>query len=207
VNQYDLSAVLPLLEKAVYWRDETMSGNTQERYTLDTRVGALDVVLAQPSDLEGVLSILEEARQWLLAKGIPEQWPRPHPPEAIAWRIECRETYLAYHHGQAIATFTLQGSDVQTWGDLPGEAMYVHGLAVRRAFAGQQIGEQLLQLAAEICTAMGKPYLRLDCWAGNTTLSQYYERVGFERCGAREWPTSGDTPPWRVNLFERRLRR
>jgi GNAT superfamily N-acetyltransferase len=182
-----------------------MSGNTQERYTLDTPAGPLEVVLAQPSDLEAVLCILEEARQWLHAIGIPEQWPWPHPPEAIAWRIQHAKTYLAYHHNQAIATFTLQSSDERTWGDRPGEALYLHGLAVRRAFAGQQVGERLLQLAAAICTAWGKSYLRLDCWAGNAALSRYYERAGFACCGTKEWPTSGDDPPWRVHLFERKL--
>jgi GNAT superfamily N-acetyltransferase len=182
-----------------------MSDNIPEQYTLDTPAGPLDVVLAQPSDLEVVLSILEEARQWLHAKGIVEQWPGPVPPEAIAWRIEVNKTYLAYHQDRAIATFTLQWSDEATWRDRPGEALYVHGLAVRRAFAGRQIGERLLQLAAEICTTLGKPYLCLDCWAGNPALSQYYERAGFEHCGTKEWPTQGDAPPWRVHRFERKL--
>jgi GNAT superfamily N-acetyltransferase len=182
-----------------------MSDSIQEQYTLNTPAGPLDVVLAQPSDLEAVLSILEEARQWLHAKGIGEQWPWPHPPEAIAWRIQSNKTYLAYHQGQAIATFTLQWADEETWGDRPGEALYLHGLAVRHTFAGRQIGERLLQLAADICTALGKTYLRLDCWAGNPALSRYYERAGFEHCGTKEWPTEGDAPPWGVNLFEREL--
>ena len=182
-----------------------MSGNSEERYTLDTPAGPLDVVRAQPSDLEAVLAILEEARQWLLGRGITEQWPQPVPPEAIAWRIERNKTYLAYHQERAIATFTLQWSDEETWGDLSGQALYVHGLAVRRAFAGRQIGERLLQLAAVICLGLGKPRLRLDCWAGNPALSEYYTRVGFEHRGTKEWPAAGDEVPWRVNLFERRL--
>lgn len=181
------------------------SQNIPERYTLQIPAGRLDVVPARPADLEEVLAILEEARQWLFAKGITEQWPRPVPPEAIASRIQRRETYLAYLEGKAVATFTLQWSDERTWGSVPEDAGYVHGLAVRRAFAGQQIGRRLLELAAEICVAAGKQYLRLDCWAGNAALRQYYERAGFTDRGTREWPPRGDAPPWRLNLFERSL--
>jgi ribosomal protein S18 acetylase RimI-like enzyme len=162
-------------------------------------------VPAQLADLEEVADILEEARQWLISKGITDQWPRPAPPEAIAWSIERHTTYLAYREGKAIATFTLQASDEATWGAVPDDALYLHGLAVCRAFAGQQIGERLLQLAAEISKAAGKHYLRLDCWAGNEPLSRYYERAGFEYRGTKEWPSTGEGPAPRVNLFERKL--
>jgi ribosomal protein S18 acetylase RimI-like enzyme len=182
-----------------------MSGDAQERYTVDTHAGSVEVVRARLADAAEVADILEEARQWLISKGITDQWPCPAPPEAIAWSIERHTTYLAYREGKAIATFTLQASDETTWGPLPDEAQYLHGLAVRRAFAGQQIGGRLLQLAAEISRAAGKQYLRLDCWAGNEPLSRYYERAGFEYRGTKRWPSTGEGPDRGVNLFERKL--
>jgi ribosomal protein S18 acetylase RimI-like enzyme len=186
-------------------RGSTMSGDTGDKYTVDTHAGSVEVVRAQLADLAEVADILEEARQWLISKGITDQWPCPAPPEAIAWSIERHTTYLAYRAGKAIATFTLQASDEATWGPLPDEAQYLHGLAVRRAFAGQQIGARLLQLAAEISRAAGKQYLRLDCWAGNEPLSRYYERAGFEYRGTKRWPSTGEGPDRGVNLFERKL--
>jgi ribosomal protein S18 acetylase RimI-like enzyme len=182
-----------------------MSGDTGERYMIDTDAGPVEVVPAQLADLEEVADILEEARQWLISRGITDQWRHPAPPESIAWSIENHTTYLAYREGKAIATFTLQASDEATWGAVQEEALYLHGLAVRRAFAGQQIGERLLQLAAEISRAAGKPYLRLDCWAGNEVLSRYYERAGFEYRGTKRWPSTGEGPDMGVNLFERKL--
>src|SRR5207302_8087897 len=97
--------------RAAGGRSAPMNESSPERYTLDTLAGRLAVVRAQPPDGTEVLSILEEARQWLLSRGMTEQWPGPHPPDAIAWRIAHHQTYLAYLDGQAIATFTLQCSD------------------------------------------------------------------------------------------------
>lgn len=182
-----------------------MSGDTRERYTIDTHAGTVEVARAQLADAAEVADILEEARQWLISKGITDQWRWPAPPEAIAWSIEHHTTYLAYREGKAIATFILQASDEATWGAVTDEALYLHGLAVRRAFAGQQIGERLLQLAAQIAKAAGKQYLRLDCWAGNEALSRYYERADFEFRGTKRWPSTGESPATGVNLFERKL--
>lgn len=44
--------------------------------------------------------------------------------------------YLARLAGRTFGTFALQWSDEEVWGDVPEDAGYVQGLAVRRDFAG-----------------------------------------------------------------------
>lgn len=123
----------------------------------------LYIARAQLDDLEAVLEILEEARQWLIQRGIPEQWPRPGPRVVFAGRIDRGELYLARRIDGPVGTFSLLCYDPHIWGDVPDDAGYVHGLAVRRSAAGGGIGAGLLGAAARLVARTGRPYLRLDC--------------------------------------------
>ncbi len=87
--------------------------------------------------------------------------------------------YLALLAGQAVGTFALQWADEETWGSLPDDAGYVHGLAVRRDFAGRGLGRELLRWKENRVSLSGRKYLRLDCTAENEALNAYYRRAGF----------------------------
>ena len=89
------------------------------------------------------------------------------------------EMYLAEIAGRAVGTFALQWSDEVTWGKVPENAGYVHGLAIRQNFAGRGLGRELLRRAESSAAMSGKRYLRLDCVAENRALNEYYQRAGF----------------------------
>src|SRR5947209_8466061 len=124
---------------------------------------ALSIVRADPEDLDGVLALLEEARHWLIDKGIPEQWPAPHPRVVFAERINRGEVYVARQLELLVGTFSLLWSDPSVWDAVSADAGYVHGMAVRRFAAGQGIGATLLNAAAQHIAQIGRSYLRLDC--------------------------------------------
>ena len=147
---------------------------------LDDEIG---IVQARASDLDTVLSILEEAAQWLVSRGIDQWQPGSFSRQRIADRIERGEMYLAELRGRAVGTLALQWSDEETWGDVPEDAGYIHGLAIRRAFAGKGLGRELLRWAEDKVAASGKEYLRLDCIAENRSLNEYYGRAGFSYRG------------------------
>ena len=88
--------------------------------------------------------------------------------------------YLALLADQAVGTFALQWSDQETWGRVPDDAGYVHGLAVRRDFAGRGLGRELLGWTENRVFQSGKKCLRLDCTAGNDALDANYRRAGFD---------------------------
>ena len=117
-----------------------------EVHRLMTPVGELEVVRAEPSDLDSVVSILEEVAQWIITKGI-DQWPATLPGhwrQRIAESIQRKEVYLARLDGEPVGTLTLQWSDELVWGNVPDDAGYVHKLAIRRAVAGRGLGHYLL---------------------------------------------------------------
>jgi ribosomal protein S18 acetylase RimI-like enzyme len=109
--------------------------------------------------------------------------------------------YLAFVHDQPAGTFALFRSDLENWGEQPDDALYLHGLVVRRAAAGQGLGHELLRYAAAIAAGQGKRFLRLDCWAGNEALRRFYTAAGFVERGVIEPRVSGEV--WLCRLFEK----
>lgn len=164
----------------------------------------MDIIIRQalPADLETVLDILEEGAQWLASRGI-NQWPpgsfRVEHHQMIVDRLNQGEVFLAEQNGEAVGTFGLQWSDKPTWGDMPDDAGYIHSLAVRRAFAGVNLGRQLLLWSENMAASMGKCYLRLDCMASNAVLRSYYEQAGFAHRGDVE------DEGWKASLYEKQI--
>ncbi len=138
---------------------------------------------ARENDLDTVLSILEEAARWLISRGIDQWQPGSFSRQRIADRIEREEMYLAELGGRPAGTLALQWSDEETWGEVPKDAGYVHGLAIRRSFAGRGLGRELLRWAENRTASSGKKYLRLDCMTENRALNEYYRQAGFDHRG------------------------
>jgi ribosomal protein S18 acetylase RimI-like enzyme len=161
--------------------------------------GGIEVVPARASDLDTVLSILKEAARWLACREIEGWQPGSYCRRRIADRRVRGEMYLARLAGQTFGTFALQWSDEEVWGDAPEDAGYVHGMAIRRGFAGLRLGRELLRWAEERPVQSRKKYLRFDFLAENWGSNEYYERAGFRRRGLAG--VSG----LEVRLYEKRV--
>jgi GNAT superfamily N-acetyltransferase len=150
---------------------------------------------ASLDEVDDVVAVLSEAAAWLRLQGI-EQWPDPYPADWVEPSIRRGETYLARDGTEVVGTITLRWEDPAFWGEQPPVAGYVHGVAVRRAFAG--LGPRLLAWADEQARAAGREVLRLDCRTDNPKLRAYYEGHGFVH--------RGDTTvaDFRTSLYERR---
>lgn len=83
----------------------------------------------------------------------------------------------------AIATITLdERADPELWQqrDDPTGALYAHRMVVMRAEAGKGLGSSMLDWASRRAAMVGKKWLRLDVWATNSKLQDYYVNEGFE---------------------------
>lgn len=163
----------------------------------------LTITQASAAELAEVVALLKEARAWLLARGI-RQWKTPYPVEWIADEIARGEVYLAKVDGELAGSLTLNWSDDLVWPDAPQNAGYVHRLVISRKFAGQGIGQQLLHWTEDASRQQGKQFLRLDCWAENPRLCDYYTAAGFTSLGVVEIKIS-DKMTYLSHRFERRV--
>lgn len=157
----------------------------------NTLLHPLTLRRAQHADLPGVLTLLADTADWLLSQGV-RQWPRGgFGPERIEPLIEERVLYvlddeLRYldpeDNAPPVATVALDAhADKEFWTrrDAPGDALYVHKLAVARPWSGAGLGDALLDWAGLAVQEAGLSWLRLDCAKGNPRLQDYYRRRGF----------------------------
>lgn len=147
--------------------------------------GRMQVRPARPEENGLVLALLNDAAAWLIERGI-EQWqPGQWRSERIAASISREETYLMWSDRAAVATVSLEWRDERMWPDAPGDAGYVHRLAVARAEHGKEIGGMLLTWAEWQIANRQRRFVRLDCACDNPALRRYYEHAGYRHRGDR----------------------
>ncbi|MFI0423793.1 GNAT family N-acetyltransferase [Spongiactinospora sp. 9N601] len=177
-------------------------------------------------DLPAALGLLAEAAEWLHRQGV-RQWPRGgFGPERIEPLIEQGVLYVADIAGRPgrraqMAVVAVDGfADPEFWtaADHPGDALYVHKLAVSREIAGMGVGDALLDWASETARDHGRRWLRLDCSKENQRLQSYYRGRAFAHLRTVDLPhrASGalfqrpaglTTGAPRVHLLDRTARR
>ena len=151
---------------------------------------------ATPDDVVAVQSMLVEVAHWLLSRGVPQWDPQQFDRSAIASWLDNGVVLLACHDADPVGTVSITWSD-RLWADFPGDAGYVHKLAVRRAAAGQGVSLRLLKEVEQVVVAHQRHKVRLDCWAGNVALRRFYTQAGFTlSCVKREHT-------WHCALFEK----
>ncbi|OEV02391.1 hypothetical protein AN217_03190 [Streptomyces qinglanensis] len=138
---------------------------------------------ATVDELSTVESLLTEASTWLASRGI-DQWQYPPHRDRILRALQQGDCFLALADGEPVGTIQVDTyADPEFWTpeDAPGDALYVHRMAVRRNAAGTGLGAFMLDWAGERAASVGKRWLRLDAWKDNPGLHRYYESAGFRR--------------------------
>jgi GNAT superfamily N-acetyltransferase len=140
-----------------------------------------EIRVAAPFEAKLVSEILTEAAAWLDGRGIPLWSPEQVSPAAVSPEVQAGLYFLAWVGPVAVGSMRLTTSDPAFWPEAaPGEALYLHRLAVRRAAAGGRVSSQLLRWASGHARASGARYLRLDCETFRHSLRGMYERFGFQ---------------------------
>jgi ribosomal protein S18 acetylase RimI-like enzyme len=146
--------------------------------TLTIRRGTL-------ADVDAVLGLVTGAARWLAERG-SDQWQYTTERHRLAIERATKrgEVWVVIDDkGAIVATVTLNAyADPEFWSaeDDPDDALYVHRMAVARTAGGQEVGAALLDWAARQAVDAGKKWLRLDAWANNTALHDYYRNHGFQ---------------------------
>ncbi len=92
------------------------------------------------------------------------------------------------------AVFILQWEDPLFWPDVPvNTSGFIHKLAVRRPFAGQNLFEAILGFCRNKCLERNIKTLQLETDATRPKLMQFYERHGFQPTYQRQIQEFGDT--------------
>ena len=131
----------------------------------------------QPNDF---LTILREAGQWLTDNG-QEMWPLDTiTPDNLFDEYTQNNCYVMYVDETPAATFILQWKDPLYYADVPDNtAGFIHKVAIRRAFAGQNLFAHMLDFCRAECLKRNIHEIQLETDATRPSLLRFYERYGF----------------------------
>ncbi|GAB2518053.1 GNAT family N-acetyltransferase [Spirosoma aerophilum] len=90
--------------------------------------------------------------------------------------------------------FILQWTDPLYWPDVPPNTSgFIHKLAIRRPFNGQNLFAAIIDFSREECLKRGIKTLQLETDASRPKLMQFYERYGFTPTYQREMVEFGQS--------------
>ncbi len=136
---------------------------------------------ASAEDGLAAVEVLKSVSLWLEEQDQPLWKPAQFSQVWLQQHLDKKELVIARDRKMIIATMLLMLEDQAFWADYPlGEAVFVHKLAVARAYAGQGIATQLLEFAAREAKRVGRRFVRLDA-AQRSALTDFYEANGFAR--------------------------
>jgi GNAT superfamily N-acetyltransferase len=125
--------------------------------------------------------LIREAADWLIAKGEPLWGPNETSFEELQRIARAGELVIGRLAREAAACMYLHDEDRLFWPQCkPGEAFYIHRLAVARKFAGRGFAQAMLEWAEDEVRATDRAFLRLDCEARPKLLA-LYANAGFSR--------------------------
>jgi GNAT superfamily N-acetyltransferase len=168
----------------------------------------VDITLRSGSvnDLDTVMSMFDEAVEWLVAQGRSAQWgsqPLSAKPETVDFvrkMLEGGETTFAMHDHETVGVVVISAERIHYAPAVDEPEIYIHLLITSPVVRGQGVGTLLLEHARAETRKRNIGLLRVDCWAGgDRRLVGYYENAGFTP--TVEVPV-GDTS---VQIFEQRL--
>ncbi|HEX8976982.1 MAG TPA: GNAT family N-acetyltransferase [Solirubrobacteraceae bacterium] len=164
----------------------------------------LDIRPGGAEDEGAVLALLDEAIEWLVARGLSGQWGeqpfslRPDLQARVRETLRENEVRIAEHGGRVVGVLAVGACPHYVPGN-PVPELYVLLLASSRRMPGEGIGARLLDLACQMARERGRRMVRVDCWADSPRLVRFYERAGFRRAGRY------DLRGWRGQILARTL--
>lgn len=170
-------------------RERTHAGNSS-----DAGAGFRAGIAAQ-EDAEEIMRLLLRTAEWFRGRG-STQW------QGLLYGEDSHRTVDAIARGDVYAFRKGDAADIagivmllrepshwdrSLWGEEGHEgAIYLHRLAVERAYAGEGLGERIMRWVESEVRLPGKDRVRLDCLAGNPVLNDFYRRLGYRYAGSGE---------------------
>jgi len=131
--------------------------------------------------LDDFLAILHEVGQWIIDTS-QEMWQLDTLTiDNLVDEYTRDNCYVLYVDQTPAATFILQWKDPLYYPEVPDNtAGFIHKLAIRRQFAGQDLFAAILDFCRSECLARNVHEIQLETDATRPSLLRFYERHGFQ---------------------------
>ena len=146
------------------------------------------------SDLPAIRAVYADAREIQREQGAI-LWAE-FPPRLTIAEIETGRLFRVMDGDALAGVFSVAYEDEAIWGERErGEHIYLHRIARAVTYPGRGIMGAVLEWAWSECRRLGRAGLRIDTWASNQALIDFYERQGFRLVGRRHIGIEPRLPP------------
>jgi ribosomal protein S18 acetylase RimI-like enzyme len=151
------------------------------------------------SDLPQIFELFKRSIDYQEKKGYPV-WLN-YDKKAIIKDIEDKNQYKVLIDSQIAIVFSVCYSDKVIWRSMDsGNSIYLHRIVVNPEFKGQKLFGAILEWVIQHSKHKGLSSIRMDTWAANPTIIEYYKSFGFIFIENYTTPDSEELPVHNRNL-------
>lgn len=155
--------------------------------------------LAQSEDIPPILNILAHVLS-LQGKQGYYVWDTLDTHKMIE-DINAQKVYTLVKEGEIAFVFTLIDQDPFIWLEKDQQnALYLHRMLTHPKYKGKRLFQKVLDWVKKQAQTKQLPYVRMDTWANNSQLIEYYASFGFEHLGNQEMGNVLELPIQNRNL-------
>lgn len=145
------------------------------------------------SDLPLIYQLFEHSIHYQETKGYPV-W-KNYDKKALIKDIEEKNQYKVHVGSEMGIVFSVAYSDKVIWRNLEdGNAIYLHRIVVNPKFKGQKLFGAILAWAIQHAQQKKLSSIRMDTWATNPVIIEYYKSFGFTVIENYTTPDSEELP-------------
>jgi ribosomal protein S18 acetylase RimI-like enzyme len=153
----------------------------------------VEIVNTESRDLEQIFELFEHSINYQEKNGYPV-W-RNYDKNAIIKDIADKNQYKVVIDSKTAIAFSVRYSDKIIWRDLDkADSIYLHRIVVNPEFKGQKLFGRILDWVKEHSKQKGLSSIRMDTWAANPTIIDYYKSFGFTFVETYTTPDSEELP-------------
>jgi ribosomal protein S18 acetylase RimI-like enzyme len=102
---------------------------------------------------------------------------------------------------EILVVFSICYNDPLIWREMEkGDAIYLHRIVVNPKFKGQKQFDKILNWIKIFAAEKGLKYIRMDTWADNPNIIEYYKSFGFSHIEDYTTPNINELPEQHRNL-------
>ncbi|KQR72203.1 N-acetyltransferase [Pedobacter sp. Leaf176] len=103
--------------------------------------------------------------------------------ELIETEIQEHRQFKIVVDGVVACIFAVTYADKLIWGDRDKDSIYIHRIVTHSQFRGYAFVKEIIKWAKEFAPIRGIKFIRMDTWADNEKLLEYYTGCGFDYVG------------------------
>ena len=145
----------------------------------------MEIVNSTEQDTNTIFELYRLATEYQRANGY-NTW-KGFDPELIATEIREKRHWKIVIDDAIACIFSIAYNDLLLWGEQDNEySIYIHRIATNPKFKGRGMTQNIIFWAKIHAKETGRKYIRMDTWADNKNLSDYYIKCGFNVVGYRQ---------------------